>query len=111
MCRSIGRVNYIRNAVKATVDAYDGTTKLYVFAPDDPIIRAYQHLFPDLFQPASEMPADLRAHARYPEDPVPRAGRDLPHLPHARPAGLLQQGGRVGHRACTRSQANAGRSP
>lgn len=64
---NIGRVNYIRNAVKATVDAYDGTTKLYVFAPDDPIIAAYQHLFPDLFLPASQMPADLRAHARYPE--------------------------------------------
>src|SRR3954454_1992895 len=63
----IGRVNYIRNAVKATVDAYDGTTHLYVFAPDDPIIASYQHLFPDLFLPASQMPADLRAHARYPE--------------------------------------------
>jgi uncharacterized membrane protein (UPF0182 family) len=63
----IGRVNYIRNAVKATVDAYDGTTRLYVFAPDDPIIASYQHLFPDLFLPASQMPADLRAHARYPE--------------------------------------------
>jgi uncharacterized membrane protein (UPF0182 family) len=63
----IGRVNYIRNAVKATVDAYDGTTRLYVFAPDDPIIAAYGRLFPDLFRPASEMPRDLRAHARYPE--------------------------------------------
>jgi uncharacterized membrane protein (UPF0182 family) len=63
----IGSVNYIRNAVKATVDAYDGETKMYIFAPDDPIIAAYQHLFPDLFHAASEMPADLRAHARYPE--------------------------------------------
>jgi uncharacterized membrane protein (UPF0182 family) len=63
----VGSVNYIRNAVKATVDAYDGATHLYVFAPDDPIIAAYQQLFPDLFLPASQMPADLRAHARYPE--------------------------------------------
>jgi uncharacterized protein len=63
----IGTVNYIRNAVKATVDAYDGETHLYIFAPGDPIIGAYQHLFPDLFLPASAMPADLRAHARYPE--------------------------------------------
>jgi uncharacterized membrane protein (UPF0182 family) len=63
----IGRVNYIRNAVKATVDAYDGETHLYVFAPDDPIIGSYQRLFPDLFRPASEMPSGLRAHARYPE--------------------------------------------
>jgi uncharacterized membrane protein (UPF0182 family) len=61
------RLNYIRNAVKATIDAYDGETRLYVFAPDDPLIAAYQNLFPDLFHPASAMPADLRAHARYPE--------------------------------------------
>jgi uncharacterized protein len=63
----IGPVNYMRNAVKATIDAYDGTTTLYVFAPNDPIIRAYRTLFPGLFRPASDMPATLRAHARYPE--------------------------------------------
>ena len=59
--------NYIRNAVKATVDAYSGKINLYVFDPSDPIIQAYEHLFPKLFLPASEMPADLRRHARYPE--------------------------------------------
>jgi uncharacterized protein len=59
--------NYIRNAVKATVDAYTGKMSLYVFDPSDPIIQAYQKLFPQLFLPASEMPADLRRHARYPE--------------------------------------------
>ncbi len=59
--------NYIRNAVKATVDAYTGKMSLYVFDPGDPIIQAYEHLFPKLFRPASEMPADLRRHARYPE--------------------------------------------
>jgi uncharacterized protein len=63
----MGRINYIRNAVKATVDAYDGETKMYVFAPDDPIIASYQRLFPELFHAAAEMPADLRRHARYPE--------------------------------------------
>jgi uncharacterized membrane protein (UPF0182 family) len=63
----LGPVNYIRNAVKATIDAYDGDTHLYIFTPEDPIIRAYQNLFPRLFQPAAEMPADLRRHARYPE--------------------------------------------
>jgi len=63
----MGSINYIRNAVKATVDAYDGTTHMYVFAPDDPIIAAYQHLFPDLFLAKEKMPADLRRHARYPE--------------------------------------------
>src|SRR5262249_10201903 len=64
---TMGRVNYIRNAVKATVDAYDGETHFYIFAPDDPIIAAYQRLFPRLFKPSSEMPGDLRVHTRYPE--------------------------------------------
>jgi len=63
----VGAVNYMRNAVKATVDAYDGETRVYIFDPTDPVIRAYQHLFPRLLLPFSEMPADLRAHARYPE--------------------------------------------
>ena len=60
-------VNYMRNSVKATVDAYDGTAHLYVFDPADPLIQAYRSLFPELFQGESAMPADLRAHARYPE--------------------------------------------
>ncbi len=63
----VGEVNYMRNAVKATVDAYDGETHIYIFDGSDPIIRAYQQLFPRLFQPFSEMPADLRRHTRYPE--------------------------------------------
>lgn len=62
-----GRFNYIRNSIKATVDAYDGDVHLYVFDEEDPLVRAYQRLFPDLFSPASAMPADLRAHARAPE--------------------------------------------
>ncbi len=64
---NVGTINYMRNAVKATIDAYDGTTHLYIFAPDDPIIQAYRNLFPNLFLPSSAMPPDLRAHARYPE--------------------------------------------
>jgi uncharacterized membrane protein (UPF0182 family) len=63
----IGDVNYIRNAVKATVDAYDGTANIYIFDPADPIIQAYQQIFPGLLRPASQMPAGLRAHTRYPE--------------------------------------------
>ena len=59
--------NYIRNAVKATVDAYTGEVSLYVFDPSDPIILSFEKLFPKLFRPASEMPPDLRRHARYPE--------------------------------------------
>jgi hypothetical protein len=60
-------INYIRNSVKATIDAYDGSTHFYVFDPADPLIQAYRALFPDLFQPESAMPEGLRAHARYPE--------------------------------------------
>ncbi len=63
----LGEINYIRNAVKATVDAYDGTVKIYIFDPSDPIIQAYQNIFPNLLVPASQMPADLRRHTRYPE--------------------------------------------
>lgn len=58
--------NYIRNSVKATVDAYDGTTTLYVFEPNDPIIKIYRNLFPNLFKDHSEMPQSPRNHARYP---------------------------------------------
>ncbi|HKO20799.1 MAG TPA: UPF0182 family protein, partial [Acidobacteriaceae bacterium] len=60
-------LNYMRNSVKAVVDAYNGTTTFYVFDPEDPIIAAWQSIFPTLFKPASQMPADLRAHVRYPE--------------------------------------------
>ena len=58
-------VNYIRNSVKAVVDAYDGGVRFYVYEPDDPIIRAYQDIFPGLFHPKSEMPSDLVSHVRY----------------------------------------------
>jgi uncharacterized membrane protein (UPF0182 family) len=65
--QGMGSVNYMRNSVKATVDAYDGAVKLYVFDPSDPLLRAYRNLFPNLFTDAAAMPADLRAHVRYPE--------------------------------------------
>jgi uncharacterized membrane protein (UPF0182 family) len=61
-----GGFNYIRNSVKATVDAYDGKTKLYIFDEADPIIQAYAAEFPSLFSNHTEMPPDLRAHVRYP---------------------------------------------
>ena len=62
------RFNYIRNSVKAVVDTYDGTVKLYIVDPSDPIVTAYQKAFPALFAGVDEMPADLKAHWRYPED-------------------------------------------
>ncbi|HKZ06750.1 MAG TPA: UPF0182 family protein [Methylomirabilota bacterium] len=64
--RGVG--NYIRNAVKATVDAYHGTVTYYIADPDDPIARTYAKVFPGLLRPLVEMPKDLQAHVRYPED-------------------------------------------
>jgi len=63
-----GQANYIRNSVKAVVDAYDGTVTFYVVDPSDPLIRVWQQAFPDLFTPATEAPPELVAHFRYPED-------------------------------------------
>ena len=60
--------NYVRNSVKAVVDAYDGTVSMYIVDDTDPIVRAWSQVFPSLFSPASEMPDGLRDHLRYPED-------------------------------------------
>ena len=94
----VGEANYIRNSVKATVDAYSGETRLYVFDPADPIINAYRKLFPaaaarrlgNAGRPAQTRPL--------PGASVPRAGRDVPAFPHARSGSLLQQRRRLGHR-------------
>jgi hypothetical protein len=67
MVRDLAGVNYVRNAVKAVVDAYHGSVTFYVFAPDDPIVRTWARIFPGLFRDQGEMPAGLRAHVRYPE--------------------------------------------
>lgn len=61
-------LTYIRNAVKVTIDAYDGTTIFYLADENEPLIRAYQAAFPGLFQPLANMPPALQAHIRYPED-------------------------------------------
>jgi len=61
------RVNYMRNSVKAIVDAYDGTTTFYVFDNEDPIIAAYRGIFPSLFKDGSAMSPAMRKHVRYPE--------------------------------------------
>ncbi|MBI2595606.1 UPF0182 family protein [Candidatus Daviesbacteria bacterium] len=63
-----GNVNYIRNSVKAVVDAYGGEIKFYQTDPDDPIIKTYAKIFPKTFLPLSEMPKSLTAHLRYPQD-------------------------------------------
>ncbi|OGH42410.1 MAG: hypothetical protein A3H79_02885 [Candidatus Levybacteria bacterium RIFCSPLOWO2_02_FULL_36_8b] len=63
-----GKVNYIRNSVKAVVDAYDGAIKFYQADLDDPIIKTYAKIFPRTFQKLEEMPKGLISHLRYPED-------------------------------------------
>ena len=60
--------NYVRNAVKVVVDAYNGTVDFYVADKQDAIVRTYARIFPALFKPLDEMPSDLRKHVRYPED-------------------------------------------
>jgi hypothetical protein len=60
-------VNYMRNSVKAVIDAYDGTVTFYVFDSEDPVLATYRRIFPSLFKDAAAMPADLRRHVRYPE--------------------------------------------
>ena len=61
-------VNYMRNSVKAVVDAYDGTVNLYAWDESDPILKTWQKAFPGVVKPKSQMNADLVSHVRYPED-------------------------------------------
>ncbi|MET9934952.1 MULTISPECIES: UPF0182 family protein [unclassified Streptomyces] len=62
------QVNYIRNSVKATVDAYDGTVKLYQWDTEDPVLKTWMKAFPDTVEPKSEIKGDLLEHLRYPQD-------------------------------------------
>lgn len=61
-------INYIRNSVKATVDAYDGSVTLYAWDETDPLLQAWQNIYPATLKPVSEMSADLMSHVRYPTD-------------------------------------------
>ena len=60
--------NYVRNSVKAVIDAYHGSVDLYIVDDSDPIIQVWEDIFPDLFKPADEFPVDLQQHWRYPQD-------------------------------------------
>lgn len=62
------RINYIRNSVKAVVNAYDGTVTLYAWDTEDPILQAWDNVFPGKIRPVSEVSGDLMSHLRYPED-------------------------------------------
>src|SRR4028118_656492 len=65
--------NYIRNSVKATVDANDGTVTLYQWDREDPVLKAYMAAFPGVIRPYSDIAPELREHVRYPEDQAARA--------------------------------------
>ncbi len=60
--------SYMRNSVKVVIDAYNGTVTPYIADASDPLLKTWIAIFPGLFHPLSEMPADLRAHLRYPDD-------------------------------------------
>ena len=66
--RFSGAINYIRNSVKATVDAYDGSVKLYAWDTQDPILKTWQKVFPNTLKPISKMSGQLLSHVRYPSD-------------------------------------------
>jgi len=61
-------INYMRNSVKVVIDAYDGSVTAYQADSADPLVRTFVKIFPGIFHPLDSMPADLRAHLRYPED-------------------------------------------
>ena len=63
-----GKINYIRNSVKATVDAYDGSVKLYAWDETDPILKTWSKIYPNSFLPVSQMSGELISHVRYPSD-------------------------------------------
>jgi uncharacterized protein len=62
------QINYMRNSVKAVVDAYNGTVTLYQWDSSDPVLRTWMKVFPGVVKPRSDIPAALTAHLRYPED-------------------------------------------
>jgi uncharacterized protein len=63
-----GQFNYIRNSVKISIDAYDGSTQFYISDQQDPILQTWRKILPDMWQPLKNMPISLRAHLRYPTD-------------------------------------------
>jgi uncharacterized membrane protein (UPF0182 family) len=84
-------INYIRNSVKATVDAYDGTVTLYAWDENDPVLKTWMKAFPGVVKPKSEMSEALISHVRYPED-IFRVQRDVLSLYHVKNANAFYGG-------------------
>ncbi|MCS3842067.1 UPF0182 family protein [Microbacterium sp. AK031] len=87
---AIDDINYIRNSVKATVDAYDGSVTLYAWDDEDPILEAWQKVYPSTVEPISEMSADLMSHVRYPTD-LFKVQREILGVYHVDTAGSFAQ--------------------
>ncbi len=87
---AIDEINYIRNSVKATVDAYDGTVTLYAWDDEDPILKTWQKVYPSTVKPISEMSGDLMSHVRYPTD-LFKVQRDVLGIYHIDTAGSFAQ--------------------
>ena len=106
-------VNYFRNSVKATIDAYSGAVAYYVFDAADPLIGAYRSTFPALFRDAREMPAGLRAHVRYPETLIRTQG-DVFGLYHTQSAKMFfgrEDVWSIAREAGSNNNAREGRQP
>ena len=99
--------NYVRNSVKATVDAYDGTVHFYVVDPTDPIIQTYRKAFPDLFDDVEGHAGGLREHWRYPEDIFDTQTEQYTQYHMTDPEQFFQKGDAVGHRAESRRRRYA----
>jgi uncharacterized membrane protein (UPF0182 family) len=82
------KVNYIRNSVKATVDAYDGTVTLYTWDPNDPVLKAWTKIFPNAVKPITAIDGELMSHLRYPED-LFKVQRQLMQKYHVSDAGAF----------------------
>ena len=85
------KINYIRNSIKATVDAYDGTVALYAWDESDPVLQTWTKAFPAVVKPRSEMSEALISHVRYPED-IFRVQRDVLSLYHVKNANAFYGG-------------------
>jgi uncharacterized membrane protein (UPF0182 family) len=85
------QINYMRNSVKATVDAYNGTVTLYAWDDKDPILQTWRSVFPGVVKPATEMSEGLRAHLRYPED-LFKVQRDILSQYHIEDAAAFYSG-------------------
>ncbi|MFF7292005.1 UPF0182 family protein [Microbacterium sp. NPDC008134] len=87
---AIDEINYIRNSVKATVDAYDGSVTLYAWDDEDPILETWQKVYPSTVKPISEMSGELMSHVRYPTD-LFKVQRDILGVYHIDTAGSFAQ--------------------